>query len=212
MDATVYQDYGDQDAENRRQRTEQKVKDATLPGLDESVPSFVHIGELLAVLNTFVEFRERFSLIGEMPQPRQHCRRILFFRVIFIRAGGIAGCRSGAGVRHRLVGDELFQCVVLAPQLRGVVAGLFARGFELALPVTQGKPGTDLCTYRRRGPGHGGFRWLRRLVLRLFMLLERALECGVLITSLASQVLLRILEFILFERELRLRQFHAVVA
>jgi hypothetical protein len=139
-DTPVYQDDGQQDGENCRQRAEQKVQSAAPPGLDDNVPSFVYVGELLAVLDALVQFRERLSLIGEMPQPQQHCRRVLVFGVIFVGAGGIAGCSSGAGGFchrcHRLVGDELFQCVVLALQLGGVVAGLFARRVEFVLPVT----------------------------------------------------------------------------
>jgi hypothetical protein len=66
-------------------------------------------------------------------------------------------------------------------------------------------------TQRRRARGHKCFRWLRSFVLRLFMLLKRALERGVPVAPLARQILLRVLEFILLERELRLGQFHAVV-
>ncbi len=184
------------------------MQDAALPGLNDSVPAFVDISELLAVLNALVEFSERFTLVGEVPQPRQHGCRIFFFGVVRFIAGS---CRNRAIGWHRLVAGNLLERVVLAPQFRRVIISLLALCIDLALPSAQGKPRADLCAHRRRAPGWRDFRWLRGLVLRLLMFLERALDRGVLVATLAGQVLLCVLEFILIESELRLRQFQAIV-
>ncbi len=78
----------------------------------------------------------------------------------------------------------------------------------MALAAAQGKPPANLFAQRHaaRGGG-GGFGLLRRRVLGGFVLLDRALQTGMLVAPLPRQVFSRVAEFILIERELRFGQF-----
>jgi len=156
--------------------------------LDQAAPVAVNGGELLAILDPLIEFRECFPLV------RQASKAFNCFRF-------------GVGIPGMSL---FFQLIVLARQRRRLRRGLLLGGEHLPIQRAQGEPRPGLFDQRRRGAGVCAFEGLRSLILYRFMFLAGPFQSGMRVAALPSQVLLRVVEFILIERELRLGEVQQV--
>ena len=112
--------------------------------------------------------------------------------------------RSRRGIRYRLLLDQLLKRVVFPAQGRRTIGGLEAGSFQLLCAVPQSQPQLRLLDERHCAARRAGLRRLGSLVLRGFMLLQRLFDLGVRVASLPNQILLRVFEFVLVQRQLRL--------